>query len=385
MFHSLIALPKNYSWGTPGAMSGFVSGVRSELPEAELWFGAHPSSQSIILTDKGEEDFPSWLDNEALNFSLLVKLLAASQPLSIQVHPDSYQAIRGFEKEESFGIDLSDPKRTYKDTSPKPELIIALSDRFHALWGFVPTAHVEARLIHLEASGFSSKALEILRERASQSIERFVRWILSGDESLSVAASALESWARTSRGDSGVVSGLVNQGLVGKLANAHPGDPGILFSLVMHYVELKRGEALFVRPREVHAYVEGFGLEVMLPSDNVVRAGLTSKHKDSSAFLELAHMSSTELPPMVEPLNRGNTDNYANFGAPWEVIGVHDQAEIVLEETSTIVIVESGSVTISARGVRWALDRGKVGFWARESGVLQTKEGSQVWLVRPVQ
>jgi len=384
MFFALEAVAKNYDWGTPGAMSGFVSGVRSKRPEAELWFGAHPSSQCIILTDNGEEDFPSWLNNEALNFSLLVKLLAASQPLSIQVHPDSHQARKGFEQEDSLGIDPEDPQRTYQDTSPKPELIIALSDEFHALWGFVPTALVEARLSDLEASGFAAHALEILRERASQSIEHFVDWVLSGDESRSVAVSALESWAQTPPGESGVVGGLVNQGLVQKLAGAHPGDPGILFSLVMHYVELKRGEALFVRPGEVHAYVEGFGLEVMLPSNNVVRAGLTSKHKDSSAFLELANMSSTELPPMVAPLKRGNTDTYANFGAPWEVIGVHDQAEVALGETSTIVIVESGSATISGQGTQWVLDRGNVGFWARESGVLHTKAGSQVWLIRPV-
>ena len=90
MFFELEAVAKNYDWGTPGAMSGFVTGVPSELPEAELWFGAHPSSQCTVLTDHGEEDFPSWLNNEALNFSLLVKLLAASQPLSIQVHPDSH-------------------------------------------------------------------------------------------------------------------------------------------------------------------------------------------------------------------------------------------------------------------------------------------------------
>ena len=146
MFFALEAAAKNYDWGTPGAMSGFISGVRSNRPEAELWFGAHPSSQCIILTDNGEEDFPSWLNSEALNFSLLVKLLAASQPLSIQVHPDSHQARTGFEKEDRLGIDRADPQRTYQDTSPKPELIIALSDEFHALWGFVPTALVEARI-----------------------------------------------------------------------------------------------------------------------------------------------------------------------------------------------------------------------------------------------
>ena len=95
-------------------------------------------------------------------------------------------------------------------------------------------------------------------------------------------------------------------------------------------------------------------------------------------------MSSAELPPMVNPLKRGNTSTYANFGAPWEVIGVYDQAEVPLEETSTIVIMESGSATISGQGAQRTLDRGHVGFWARESGVLHTTAGSQVWLIRPV-
>ena len=42
MFFPLEAVAKNYDWGTPGAMSAFVTGVPSELPEAELWFGANP-------------------------------------------------------------------------------------------------------------------------------------------------------------------------------------------------------------------------------------------------------------------------------------------------------------------------------------------------------
>jgi mannose-6-phosphate isomerase len=50
--------------------------------------------------------------------------------------------------------------------------------------------------------------------------------------------------------------------------------------LLLNAVVLAPGEALIVRPGTVHAYLSGTGVEVMTPSDNVVRGGLTAKHVD---------------------------------------------------------------------------------------------------------
>ena len=70
----------------------------------------------------------------------LVKVLAADEPLSLQAHPSTEQAIEGFAREERMGIPVSAPNRNYRDRSHKPELMVALS-QFEALAGFRPAAH----------------------------------------------------------------------------------------------------------------------------------------------------------------------------------------------------------------------------------------------------
>ncbi|TOC16456.1 mannose-6-phosphate isomerase, partial [Vibrio parahaemolyticus] len=50
--------------------------------------------------------------------------------------------------------------------------------------------------------------------------------------------------------------------------------------LMLNVLTLKPGEAMFLDARTPHAYIGGTGLEVMANSDNVLRAGLTSKHID---------------------------------------------------------------------------------------------------------
>ena len=65
----------------------------------------------------------------------LFKVLAARQPLSIQVHPNLEQARAGFQRENRAGIPIDDDKRNYSDENHKPELLLALTD-FYALRGF---------------------------------------------------------------------------------------------------------------------------------------------------------------------------------------------------------------------------------------------------------
>ncbi|MEL0237088.1 MAG: mannose-6-phosphate isomerase, class I, partial [Aquiluna sp.] len=56
-----------------------------------------------------------------------------------------------------------------------------------------------------------------------------------------------------------------------------PSDTGLLMALLMNFVELVPGEALYLPAGNIHAYLSGLGVEVMAASDNVLRGGLTSK------------------------------------------------------------------------------------------------------------
>ena len=74
-------------------------------------------------------------------------------------------------------------------------------------------------------------------------------------------------------------------------------DPGLLFVLLMRTVHLAPGEAVFLPAGCMHAYVRGTGIEVMACSDNVVRAGLTSKHIDIPEFLGIVDIA--QPPPTI--------------------------------------------------------------------------------------
>jgi mannose-6-phosphate isomerase len=72
-----------------------------------------------------------------------------------------------------------------------------------------------------------------------------------------------------------------------KLSNEYPTDIGILAPLLLNLIELKPGEALFLPAGELHAYLEGVGMELMANSDNVLRGGLTPKHIDVPELLKV--------------------------------------------------------------------------------------------------
>lgn len=68
--------------------------------------------------------------------------------------------------------------------------------------------------------------------------------------------------------------------LVLKLEKQYPGDVGVISAFFFNYIKLSPGEALYLDANEPHAYISGDCVECMAASDNVVRAGLTPKHRD---------------------------------------------------------------------------------------------------------
>jgi mannose-6-phosphate isomerase len=125
---------RNYAWGSRTMFESLGIPATGE-PMAEIWFGTHHGSPSFLSNDPGQT-LDSYLGGRQLPF--LIKLLAAEAPLSIQAHPNSERAMIGFAREEALGIPADSPLRNYKDAHHKPEIIVALSEEFHALCGFRP-------------------------------------------------------------------------------------------------------------------------------------------------------------------------------------------------------------------------------------------------------
>jgi mannose-6-phosphate isomerase len=72
-----------------------------------------------------------------------------------------------------------------------------------------------------------------------------------------------------------------------KLAENYPDDIGVLSPILLNLICLEPGQAMFLEPGQLHAYLEGTGIELMANSDNVLRGGLTPKHVDVSELLRV--------------------------------------------------------------------------------------------------
>jgi mannose-6-phosphate isomerase len=286
---------QNYAWGSLTAIPELLGERNRSLePRAELWMGAHPKASSFVnyngqwlpLTELIARYPREILGNDvALAFGnklpYLFKVLAAAKPLSIQAHPSLNQAKEGFERETDLGIDLDAPNRNYKDDNHKPECICALSP-FWAMSGFRNIPDILAMLGKNCPVGLAAE-LELLKKHPdSEGLKRFFTDLMTMDSQRQkrVVDEAVRNAHRYSEEDSAFH-------WMTRLSNEYPSDIGILAPLLLNLIELKPGEALFLPAGELHAYLEGVGLELMANSDNVLRGGLTPKHIDVPELLKV--------------------------------------------------------------------------------------------------
>ena len=379
--YRLSSRPKNYEWGARGALSQFLGLDASSKPEAEVWFGDHPLSECSVETLDGPENFSVWLRESGEEFPLLVKVLAAEKPLSIQVHPSEEQALRGFFREEAAGIPLGAADRTYKDQSAKPELLIALSDDFVAMVGFAPEARVLDRLDRWVDEG-APPALQKLFGPVAGIPKESSRRIVTADEGLAQLVDELGEWISSWSSLDLSNDEMRDRELLRSIHRAHPRDPGILFTLVMNHFVLRRGEAVFVDAGQVHAYLGGMGLEVMLPSDNVIRAGLTNKHKDHEALMELAVFDTEDDPSPLVPTIDGSVAMYRDFGASFSVTVITAGAGEMTVGTPSVCVVERGVVDIVSSAGSLRAGSGEVVFSLPTETLRPVSDDVVVWVVQ---
>lgn len=308
--------PKDYAWGSRSLIAALEGRGVSTTPEAEVWFGAHPGGPSVIEDGSGRA-LDAWLaeghDGAPARLPYLLKLLAAASPLSIQVHPSKAQAEEGFAAESGLAADA--PERNYRDDNHKPELLVALSDTFEALCGLRPLAETR-RLVESLGDGVGAAALRARLEQdgdEEEVLRTVIAWLLSGSADLEVASLVDSAALATSTEFSSSLNA------VRRIASVYPGDPGAVVAMLMNYVMLGRGEAVFLRAGMLHAYLSGLGVEVMAASDNVLRGGLTAKHIDVDELLRVL-----EARPGVVPVMLPQSTDDASRGVEAFAPGVED-------------------------------------------------------------
>ncbi|WP_327093435.1 mannose-6-phosphate isomerase, class I [Nocardia vinacea] len=318
--HELVGALRSYAWGSRTALAQLCGRpVPSAHPEAELWFGAHPadpayvrlenSTRSLLelVADDPERELGAAAPEFGGRLPFLLKILAAEEPLSLQAHPSSAQARAGFERENHARVPLDSPMRNYRDENHKPELVVAL-DRFEALAGFRDPRRTVELLRALDVPGLRSYADLLAAQPDSAGLRTlFTTWITLPQNVLGTLLPQVLDGCVRYLSVKGAREFTAEARTTLELAEAYPGDTGVLAALLLNRLTLEPGQGLFLAAGNLHAYLRGLGVEIMANSDNVLRGGLTPKHVDVPELLRVLDFEPIDLPVVLpEPAGDGS-------------------------------------------------------------------------------
>jgi len=306
---------KHYEWGSPHLIPSFL-GIENEKSEpcAEMWMGTHPSGPSRVVLNEYDDDTDDDLQIEFMQdedldnggevtlaefaggeLPFLFKLLAVEKPLSIQAHPNKKQAEEGFAHENAEGLSLKAPKRNYKDTNHKPEIMCAITPckimagfrkikeiyaSLEAIIKLIPQVKeiISPMLLALNTNSLAV-FFRILYSLSQSQKEYLVSFILDTEVQDTDAISD-EQWK-----------------YVQYFSTQYPQDPAILSPLYLNLFTLQPLQSVFIPAGMLHSYISGFGVELMANSDNVLRGGLTPKHVDIPELMNIVNFN-PYMPPI---------------------------------------------------------------------------------------
>lgn len=420
MFVGITNAPRDYAWGSDGAISGLLGRPGSGKPEAELWLGAHAGSPSTIVDPGvagGAHNLVEWIaaspevtlgaslarSGDGPRLPFLMKILAAGSPLSLQAHPSPERARAGFALENEAGIPIDAADRNYKDPFHKPEIIYALSESFEALCGFRDPGEIRRILAELRALDAASDepqagAIDELESRLTgpEALRDVVDWLLRDGrgEDTGEVAWLVERVVELARLAGELAEGGADIGFaaelatVRKLAEAYPGDPGIVLSLLLNHVTLRRGEVLYLPAGNIHAYLSGLGVEVMAASDNVLRGGLTPKHIDIDELLDVLDFSPLPV-PYLAPIEAAPGVSVYRPGVPdFSLVRVEAEAagpgDVPMRQVTpagpAIAICTAGGFLVAGGASSATLRRGEAVYVTPDEGTLTFAGAGELFL-----
>ncbi len=250
---------QHYAWGDTSFLPHLLGDEPDGRPWAEWWLGTHPNGPARLPDGRPLADVTGPLP-------YLLKVLSASEPLSMQCHPDAERARAGHAE----GI--------YPDPNAKPELLLALTP-FRALCGIRP---LETTVELLRSAGATELAASLVGNGVGPVLEGLYRGRIDGRPAVAAA----------------VASGGDQLQYVVDLDRRYPGDPSVAVALLLNHVTLQPGQALHLAAGNLHAYLRGAGIELMGASDNVVRGGLTVKAVDVDELLRIVDPAPLDHPVM---------------------------------------------------------------------------------------
>ncbi|XP_044306437.1 mannose-6-phosphate isomerase isoform X1 [Varanus komodoensis] len=362
---------QNYAWGKLGqesevakllASSDTLVRIDPDKPYAELWMGAHPKGDAVILDNRiPQKTLRQWIaDNPGClgskvkdtfqgQLPFLFKVLSVNTALSIQAHPT---------KELAEKLHAQNPDH-YPDANHKPEMAIALTP-FEGMCGFRPVEEIVAFLQNVP------EFRALIGNVAAEQLERSV-----GNDPRGVTAALRVCFTRMMKSEKKVfvdqlnmlVKRISQEAAAGKdtsascgelllrLHSQYPGDIGCFAIYFLNRVLLQPGECMFLGANEPHAYLYGDCIECMACSDNTVRAGLTPKYIDVLTLCEMLNYTpSPSSSKLLAPSQCHLDPCICHYEPP-----IPDFAVMRIEIPSSIKIylvsaIDSASILLVVRG-----------------------------------
>ncbi len=324
---------QHYHWGSTHALAALENRPPASTPEAEKWFGTHPAGPTALAADPATTLADAVAQaNEALPY--LVKFLAADQPLSLQTHPNATQA--------------ADPTLNFSDPQAKPEIVCALTP-FEVLCGFRPLNQAQKNAADYE---LPHKLQNLLIQ--PDGYKAIVAAVLANTWETETTALIAHCKQRTEPLAKAILD----------LAAFYPTDPALLLVPLLEHHILQPGQALYLSPGVLHAYLGGLALEAMGPSDNVVRAGFTRKKVDPTTLLAIIETDET---PQVQ--NPASPVHQYQTGEAFTLQRLQ-QTELTVDtlRSGDLVVATFGTTTLTANGQQLALTAGNVAWVPQSDG-----------------
>jgi mannose-6-phosphate isomerase len=395
---------QHYDWGVSGQTPSAVAELGSlnreekideEKPHAELWMGTHLSGLNVIKeTDSSDSSSSSsslkqhveanakeTLGEKCLkrfgnDLPFLLKVLSVAKALSIQAHPDKQLAEKLHEEKPHM----------YKDANHKPEMALAVTE-FEAMSGFIsePKEALEKCPELKLLTGIRLEEMDAMKEdKKAQMKYLFTKVMLAEKEEVAKHVRALVKRLKEEAEGKGGNGDDERDRLALRLNGQYPDDVGVMCAYLLNYIKLQPGEAVYMAANEPHAYLDGECVEVMATSDNVVRAGLTPKARDTEILCDMLTYKLGKPEVLTGDVIDKNTKRYSPPFDEFELEVIscskNETAELTVSQGPSILLVKNGKGTLND-DVR--IEKGSVVFAnANEKMTLTNSDDGEVSIYR---
>ena len=305
----------------------------------------------------------------------LLKVLSVAKALSIQAHPDKQLAEKLHEEKPHM----------YKDANHKPEMALAVTE-FEAMSGFIsePKEALEKCPELKLLTGIRLEEMDAMKEdKKAQMKYLFTKVMLAEKEEVAKHVRALVKRLKEEEGKGGNDDDERDR-LALRLNGQYPDDVGVMCAYLLNYIKLQPGEAVYMAANEPHAYLDGECVEVMATSDNVVRAGLTPKARDTEILCDMLTYKLGKPEVLTGDVIDKNTKRYSPPFDEFELEVIscskNETAELTVSQGPSILLVKNGKGTLND-DVR--IEKGSVVFAnANEKMTLTNSDDGEVSIYR---